>query len=450
WSPEDVRYSTIRYITTEIQNAQGPHIHTPRTGEILESDILWYHNVMNLLRNWYMMQTAAVNPDAQALQFDTEVMGELIRFVAAHEVGHTLGLPHNMGSSTAYPVDSLRAPGFVQRMGVAPSIMDYARFNYVAQPGDEGAGLHPRIGPYDDWSIIYGYRPIPEASTPDEERPILNSWVKERAGNPLYRYGAQRGNPHDPTAQTEDVGSDAMEASDMGLANLKRILPNLIEWSSVEGLPFDDLEELYGQVYSQLGRYARHVATNVGGVYEYRKTADEDGAVFTPVEREKQARAVAWLNRNVFTTPAWLLDEDILSRISPDGAVDRIHSLQTSALNRLMETDRLKRLLEAEARAGGHYTITDLFNETRQGIFSDLNGRVPSDLYRRNLQRSYVDKLIELMKEEDDDVQETEIPAIARMALNELQGQLEGGRDARVRAHYADLKARIDAAMDED
>jgi hypothetical protein len=244
-----------------------------------------------------------------------------------------------------------------------------------------------------------------------------------------------------------------MEASTMGLNNLKRILPNLIEWSYVEGMPFDDLEEIYGQVYSQFGRYIRHVATNVGGVYEYRKTADEDGIVFTPVEREKQARAVAWLNTNVFTTPSWLLDEDILARISPDGAVDRIHSLQTGALNRLMEIDRLERLLEGEARYGAQaYSITSLFNDTRTGIFADLNGRVQSDLFRRNLQRSYVEKMAELMKEEEDDVQETEIPALARMTLMELDSQLEdtNASDARVRAHYADLRARIEAAMDDD
>ncbi|MBT8478519.1 MAG: zinc-dependent metalloprotease, partial [Gemmatimonadetes bacterium] len=245
FSPEDVRYSVIRWFPSEVQNAYGPHVHDPRSGEILESDIGWFHNVANLLRNWYLIQTAAANPEARAVKFSDEVMGKLIRFVAAHEVGHTLGLPHNMKASSAYPVDSLRAPGFVCRMGVAPSIMDYARFNYVAQPGDEGACFDPRVGPYDDYSIMWGYRPILDADSPDAEMATLNAWIRTREDDPTYWFG----NPSavDPTSLTEAIGSDAMKAGELGIANLKRILPSLMDWTFEEGEDWAELEELYGQ-----------------------------------------------------------------------------------------------------------------------------------------------------------------------------------------------------------
>lgn len=471
WHPEDVRYSVIRYITTDIQNAQGPHVHDPRTGEILESDILWYHNVMNLLRNWYLMQTAAVNPDARGVKFADEVMGECIRFVAAHEVGHTLGLPHNMGSSVAYPVDSLRAPGFVQRMGTAPSIMDYARFNYVAQPSDEGAGLHPRIGPYDKWSIMYGYRPIPEAGDSEAERAILNSWIKERADNPLYRYGRQMRDPHDPTAQTEDIGDDPVYASSLGVNNLRVIVPQLIEWSQIDGMPYEDLEELYANVYAQLGRYSRHVATNVGGIYDYRKSTDQEGEVFWPVERERQSAAVGWLNRNIFATPTWLLNEDILTRISPTGAMERIQNLQVSTLNRLLNTERLHRLIESEARAprlaegnpalfGDNYnpnnqdetplvyTLDDLFASLTQGIFSEVRNKTTPDAYRRNLQRAYLDQLIEFMHSEDKDITSTDIPSIAKRELVLLYKPIRRlGRGKKGDPHYKELTGVLAKAL---
>ena len=450
WHPEDVRYSVIRYITTDIQNAQGPHVHDPRTGEILESDILWYHNVMNLLRNWYMMQTAAVNPEARGVKFAPEVMGELIRFVAAHEVGHTLGLPHNMGSSVAYPVDSLRAPGFVQRMGTAPSIMDYARFNYVAQPEDVGAGLHPRIGPYDDWSIIYGYRPIPEAADSEAERATLNSWVKERAGNPLFRYGAQTRDVHDPSAQTEDLSNDPIQASTLGMANLKRILPELRDWSYIEGMPFKDLEELYGNVYTQLGRYTRHVATNVGGIYDYRKTADEEGEVYTAVPAKRQASAVAWLNQNIFNTPEWLLDEAILRRISPNSALERVQRLQASALNTLMDVDRLHRVIENEARTSDPYTLSSLFEDLSTGILAELRSNKTPDAYRRNLQRTYVNQLIEFTESDDKEVKQSDISAYARAELLKLQRTLGLKITPNSHPHWLGLQGSIAEALDVD
>lgn len=455
WSPEDVRYSVIRYITTDIQNAQGPHVHDPRTGEILESDILWYHNVMNLLRNWFFTQTAAINPDARGVQFKDEVMGRLIRFVAAHEVGHTLGLPHNMGSSVAYPVDSLRSPTFTKKMGTAPSIMDYARFNYVAQPGDGDVGLMPDIGPYDKWAIIYGYKLIPGANNLEEERMILNQWIKSRADNPYYRYGQQRGNPVDPSSQTEDLGDDAVKASNYGIANLQRIVPNLVEWSAQEGKDYDDLQELYTQVLNQFGRYMRHVGTNVGGVYEYRKSSDEEGFVFTPVPKARQQAAVAFLNEQLFQTPEWMIDQNVLQRIEAAGMMERLRNLQEQTLNRLFEGDRLNRLIESKAVHGTEvYSCLDLFRETRTGIWSELGKGSTIGPFRRNLQRAYINKMSELIKLEEDKYDQTDIKALARATLKKIQKDIDAAlksqKDELTLYHLQDAHDRIEEILDVD
>jgi len=453
WSPEDVRFSVIRYVSTDIQNAQGPHVHDPRTGEILESDIIWYHNVMNLLRNWFLIQTAAVNPAARAIKFDDEVMGELIRFVAAHEVGHTLGLPHNMGSSVAYPVDSLRAPGFVQRMGVAPSIMDYARFNYVAQPEDEGAGIMPKIGPYDKWSIMYGYKLIPEAESPETERATLNEWIKERADDPIYRYGQQQRGVVDPSAQTEDVGSDPVYASDLGIKNLQRILPNLIEWSEREGEDYDDLAELYVNVAGQFRRYVGHVGNNVGGVYEYDKTYDQEGPVYTHVPKRRQRAAVNFMDRQLFTTPGWMVDREVISRVGSTVIVDLIRGLQDYGLRILFDGNRMNRMMENEALNGDDaYSMASLFDDTRKAIFREIYQKRAIDTYRRNLQRAYVDKMGDILTESGSAWNQSDIKAMARMTLNTLEDDIEDGMkkvdDDISEAHLEDLLARIDMIKD--
>ena len=396
WSPEDVRYSVIRYIASPILNASGPRVSDPRSGEIIESDINWYHNVMKLLRNWFFIQTSVINENVRSPEFDNETMGRAIRFVSAHEVGHTIGLPHNFASSNAYPVDSIRSKTFTKKYGIAASIMDYARFNYIAQPGDEGVSLVIDIGPYDKYSTMWGYKPIFDLSAEDE-KPILNKWITEKADNPMYRYGESG---IDPSAQTEDLGDDAIKASNYGIENLKRIIPNLINWTTEDGKDYEDLQYMYGQVASQFSRYMGHVTTNVGGVYQQFKTSDQDGPVYSHVDKSYQKNCVKFLNQNLFDTPIWMIDENILNKIQFTGALDRVRGLQSSYLNRLLDFGRLARMIENEALNGRNsYTINELMLDLKNGIFSELNDNSNIDIFRRNIQRAFIQRLGYLMKE---------------------------------------------------
>ncbi len=466
WSPEDVRYSVIRYTANPIQNAQGPHVHDPRSGEIIESDIIWYHNVMNLLRNWYFIQTAAVNPDARSVTFGDEVMGELIRFVSAHEVGHTLGFPHNMGSSFSYPVDSLRSKTFTEKMGTCSSIMDYARFNYVAQPGDDAA-LLPGVGVYDKWAVKWGYSPLPKADSPDAEKDTLNAWIRSHEGDMMYWYGQQVVDPIDPRAQTEDLSDNAMQASTYGIENLKRIVSNLVEWTEENGKTYEDLEELYNQVVIQWGRYNGHVKSNIGGIYETHKTYDQEGAVYDVVDREKQQDAMNWLLRETFSTPEWLLVEEILERIEGTGTMERIRNFQVRELNRLLDFGRLARLIEAEMKWGeAAYPVLEMMDDLRVGIWSELVKGDAIDPMRRNLQRAYIERMEHLMTEEQEkptnefvlrsftvvDASQSDIRPIVRGQLNELMEEIEDAidktDDRMSRYHLEDAKERIDGILD--
>ena len=468
WSPEDVRYSVVRYLASPIPNANGPHVSDPRTGEILESDINWYHNVMSLLRNWFFVQTAAINPEAQTDAFKDEVMGRLIRFVSSHEVGHTLGLPHNMGSSSAYPVDSLRSASFTKKYGTAPSIMDYARFNYVAQPEDKGVALMPNIGIYDKYAIEWGYRPILDTSAEDE-KPILDQWILKHDGDPLYRFGHQQaGDVVDPSSQTEDLGDNAILASQYGIKNLQRIVPNLIQWTEEDGKDYDELDTLYKQVLSQFNRYMGHVSNNIGGVYENHKTYDQEGAVYTLVSKDHQRNAIQFLHKELFETPQWMIDKDLFSKIEYSGAVERIRSMQERTLNNILSLGKMARLIEQETLYGSKaLSLVEMTSSLRKGIWSELYSGKSIDTYRRNLQKAHIDRLGYLLTAKNQSKQpdwggyvkstavntsQSDIRSVAKAELINLKNQINSSKgnfsDQMSRYHLDDSVSRINELLD--
>ncbi|WP_300437817.1 zinc-dependent metalloprotease [Christiangramia sp.] len=455
FSPEDVRYSVVRYVASTTRNAVGPSVTDPRTGEIIESDIIWYHNHLRSYRNRFMIEAGAQNPNARTLNTPEEEIGEMMRMVIAHEVGHALGLPHNMKASSAYPTDSLRSAEFTQKYGLTPSIMDYARVNYVAQPGDEDVRYIRMMGPYDLYAINWGYRYLPEAESAQAEKGTLDKWILEKAGDPVYEFGNGYSGA-DPQSQRESLGDDQVKASEYGIANLKKVVPNLIAWTSKEGYAYDDLDEVYRELNYMWRGYLSHVVTNVGGIYETRKTSDQSGAVYEPVPANVQENAVEFLNKEAFSTPSWLLDQDLLGRIEASEVRERIQSLQTRALENLLEKDRLKRMIANEEVNGNQaYSVTEMMSDLRKGIFKELYNSEKSDAYRRNLQRSFVDVAASYVKElenrENDEVLKSDIMALMRGELNRLKNDINrrknGAGHELTRYHWNDLIARIDEAI---
>ncbi|MEP7268196.1 MAG: zinc-dependent metalloprotease [Saprospiraceae bacterium] len=392
-SLEDARYSAIRYFASPIENAYGPNVNDPRTGEILESHIGWYHNVMKLLQKWYRTQAGAVDPRATKNEFDDELMGQLVRFVSSHEVGHTLGLRHNFGASSATPVEKLRDKEFITKNGHTSSIMDYARFNYVAQPEDGVTDLYPRIGDYDDWAIEWGYKPIFNTKNENEDQLILNKWYKEKAYPNRRLWFLTEINPYDPRAQNEDLGDNSMKASEYGIKNLKRIIAKLPEWTKEEGKDYDILQEAYVSVVDQFRRYLGHVSKNIGGIYETPASTDQNIPVYEPTPANIQRDAVRFLSENIFTTPLWIIDQSILNKLQPGAGLDNIRALQEPVINGVFNEDRLQRMIETAITNKNVYTVTDLFRDMQAAVWSDVAGSKEIDVYRRGLQKLYIEKL---------------------------------------------------------
>lgn len=470
WSCEDARYSCIRWLPSTVENAMGPHISDPRTGEILEADVSIYHNVMNLARAWYFVQVSPLDKRAQKLPLPDDLEGRLIEYVVAHEVGHTLGFQHNFKASSLYPIEKIRDREWVHKMGHCPSIMDYSRFNYVAQPEDgiDVNDLIPGIGPYDIWATMWGYKPIPSAKTPDDEKATLNQWALEQEKTPWLRFNTADAAGAEPGEESEAVGdADAVKATSLGIKNLQRVMEYLVSATTTEkGESYDDLAEFYGRVLSQWSLEMGHVANIVGGVDGVQKNIGQEGVRFTPIPRERQAIAVKFLNDNAFATPMYFIRQDILRRIEPAGAINRIGRAQRQLLNTLLNPTRIGRLVEYQAvDMKNAYAPGDFLADLRKGVWKELDGTGPVkiDTFRRNLQRGYV----ELIDSRINQATTTPVlgaaaggPAVATDEVRPLlRGELKTlsqaistavsrSADRETRLHLGDLKDQIAKALD--
>lgn len=438
-SMEDARFSMIRYLASPIPNAYGPHISDPRTGEIMEAHVCWYHNVMSLVHDWYMVQASSIDEAARKMHYDEELMGQLIRFVSSHEVGHSLGLRHNFGSSAMVPTDSLRNKAWVEKNGHTPSIMDYARFNYVAQPEDgiDRKGIFPRIGDYDMWAIEWGYRPMLDAKTPMEDHKALEAMTQKAQQNPRLWWGDGEGlRGVDPRRQTEDLGDDAVKSSTYGVMNLKREMAQLEKWTAdEEDIHDQNLEEMYGQMQNQLIRYAGHVAGNIGGTYQTYRTRAQGGTTFEPTPLAKQKASLKWLDENILNEPVWIREFDYCKSLNRD---TRRLTLSLARYGGMLLFNRMNYLNDL-------YPCDKYMDDVIRLCFAEAQNGKSVSLYRQTLQNSMVTMLISSF-------QSSPYASVDRAnylrALKSIQSKVKNaGIDAQSRAHFQSLADLINRAL---
>ncbi|WP_149207746.1 zinc-dependent metalloprotease [Flavobacterium johnsoniae] len=457
-SLEDARYSVVRYYASETPNAYGPRVSDPRSGEIIESHVGWYHNVMKLVQRWYMIQAGPLDPRARKMHLDDELMGQLIRFVSSHEIGHTIGLRHNMGASSSTPVEKLRDKKWVEANGHTVSIMDYARFNYVAQPEDNISpkGIYPRIGMYDKWAIKWGYSYYSKAKDEYEEEKILAKITTDcLTANPKLWFGGE-GKDEDPRSQTEDLGDDAVLASDYGIKNLKRVVPNLIAWTYQPNDAYDNLSDMHKAVVKQYSLYLYHVLKYFGNNYITKRTVDEKGMVYQPVAKAKVKSAIDYIGRQVFVAPLWMYPLEIDQLIALKTA-EEISDQQNQVLNMLLSSGMLYNISLKSMQFEGAYTVPEFLNDLQQTVWINFSGDIKQDFYRRGLQRSYIEKLSRLLLPKDleagkalDNAQRSDVRLYAKQHLVKLRDDIERLMNTATglnKDHFINVLAELDQIM---